>query len=136
MRINYSCIYWLFIVLLAFQSASGQNEIADRNTQNILVSQSDTRIENLKKQVSELFEAYDKGNIDIFSGLTYPKVFEKDGGRKNFVQVFKDVVEFNSNANESFHSSVESPSELIEIDNQLFAVTPYKLEAIRKETIR
>ena len=130
MRVNYTCIYCLFIVLLAFQLASGQNELTNKNDQNILASQSDLRIENLKKQASELFEAYDKVNVDKFVELTDPKSFEKYGGRENFAKMIRHFLELLSEVDEVRHSSVENPSELFEIDNRLYCVVGYKLEGI------
>ena len=131
MRINYYCIYWLFIVFLAFQSASGQNVIADKIIQNISVNQSDLRTENLKKQASEYFEAYDKSDVDRLVELTHPKSFEKDGSRENFAKMMKHFLKLFSEVYEFRSSLVESSSGLFEIDNYLFGVVPYKLEGIR-----
>lgn len=131
MRINYFCIYWLFIILLAFQSAFGQNEITDKTAENILVARSDSRIENLMKQAKDLFEAYDKGDINKFVELSHPKVYEKEG-REKFFDTVSYVISGLSEGDELPPSSIESPSELFEIDKQVFCVVPYKLEAIRK----
>lgn len=128
MRINYSCIYWVFVVLLAFQSAYGQTEAINKNTQNILANQSDLRMVNLKKQASELSEAYNKGNVDEFIELIHPKMLEKDFSRESFAKILKDVLEFEFGDYENFRSSVESSNELFEIDSQLFSVIPFKLE--------
>lgn len=129
MRINYSYFYLLLIVLLAFQSAYGQNEITDKTTQNISVQQSDWRIENLMIQARELFDAYDKEDCAKFVELSHPKVYEKNGQGKFFDDV-RLVIESRTITNEPLPSSVEAPNEIFEIDKQLFAVVPYKLNAI------
>lgn len=133
MHIKYSCIYWFFIALLAFQSAYGQDEITDGMTQNISVQQADWRIENLVKQARELFEAYDNADYAKFVELSHPRIYQKKGLAKFFDEV-ELVIFSNSTGYEPQPSTVEIPSELFEIDNRLFAVVPYKLEGIRKVT--
>ena len=129
MRINYSCIYWLFIVLLAFQSAAGQNEITDKTTQDISVQQADWRIENLMKQVRELFEAYDKEDCTKFVELSHPNIYKKEG-QASFFDKVRYVIELRSVNSEPLPSTVETPSELFEIYKRIFAVVPYKLNGI------
>lgn len=131
MRKNYSYIYLVLIILLAFQSASGQTETADQTAQNVLVQQSDSRIENLMKQAKELFEAYDNQNFDKLAALTHPKVYEEDG-LKGLFEEFDYAISHRLETYELLPSTVENPGELIEIENQIFVVVPYKLNGIDK----
>ncbi len=126
---NYSYIYLLFIVLLAFQSAYEQNETTDKNTQDTSVIQPDSRIENLKKQAGELFESYDKRDVDKYIKLSHPKNFEEDGNQMNYIELVQYCFERLSEGS----SSIENPSGLFEIDNQLFSVIPYKLKGTNSE---
>lgn len=127
MRIKYSWIYYCFIVLLAFQSGFGQNE----TTQDISVQQADWRIENLMKQVRELFEAYDKEDCAKFVELSHPNIYKKKGRAKFFDEV-QYVIESGLVSSEPLPSTVETPSELFEIDKRIFAVVPYKLNGINR----
>ncbi len=129
MHINHSYFYWILIVLLVFQSANGQSEVSDKTTQDISVRQADWRIENLVKQAKELFEAYDKEDCAKFVELSHPKIYEKEGSEKFFDEV-RYVIESDSVKYEPLPTIVETPGELFEIDNRLFAVVPYKLNAI------
>jgi len=131
MRIKFSCIYWFLIVLLAFQSAFGQSETADKAAENYSVQQSDSRIENLMKQARELFEAYDQQNFDNYALLTHPKVYEQDG-LKGLFEEFRFAISDRMEAYELLPSTVEAPGELIEIDKQIFCVVPYKLNGISR----
>jgi hypothetical protein len=133
MSIRYSCIYYVFIVLLAFQSVNGQNEVAEKTVQDFSVQQSDTRIENLKVQAKDFFEAYDKQIFDKFVALSHPKVYEKDG-LKDFFDEFSYAISSRSETCELLPSTIEPPGEIIDIDNQLFCVVPYKLNGISRNT--
>jgi hypothetical protein len=130
MRIKYFCIYWVFIALLAFQSAYGQVEITNKTTSDIF-RQPDWRIENLMKQVRELFEAYDKADYAKFVELSHPQIYEKKGLAK-FVNELELVISSRLVGYEQLSSTVETPSELFEINKRLFAVVPYKLERVGK----
>lgn len=132
MRINYKYFCLLLIGLLAFQSAYGQNEITDKNTHNFSVNESDLRIENLKEQVKDLFEAYDKCDVGKYIELSHPKNLKKENSNEmNFVELTQYIFESNSEAHKFSLSSVANPKEIIEINNQLFGIVPFKLEVIR-----
>ena len=83
------------------------------------------------KQAKELFEAYDKGDVNKFVELSHPKIYEKEG-REEFFDNVSYVISSLSEVDEPLPSLVQTPSELFEINKQLFCVVPYKLEAIRK----
>lgn len=131
MRIKYSFIYWCFVVLLAFQSANGQNETADETVQDSLTQQADSRVDTLMKQAKELFEAYDKVDCARFVELSHPNIYEKEGAKEFFDKV-RFVIESMSEIYEMFPTTLESPKELFEIDKQIFAVVTYKLNGINR----
>ena len=126
MNYKYFGIYVFLIFLLAFQSVSGQNEVAEKTVEDFSVQQPDIRIENLKVQAKEFFEAYDKQNFDEFASFTHPKVYEEDG-LKGLFDEFSYVINYRLETCELLPTTIEIPSELIEIDKQIFAVIPYKL---------
>ena len=109
--------------------AKGQTEISDKTTQNVSVKQTDWRIENLMKQVRELFEAYDNEDIVRFVELSHPNTYKKKG-KPSFSDDLRLVLESRSISNEPLPSTVEEPNTIYEIDNRLFAVVPYKLNSI------
>lgn len=129
MNTKYSHIFLFIFVLFAFQIACGQNQsVPDNNNQKTASEKTDWKIDNLKKQASELYAAFDKNDFDKFVELTYPKVIEKVGGRENLISMMKNISDQNPKIFQSFSSSVDNPSQLVEIDNQLFGVVPIKLE--------
>jgi hypothetical protein len=133
MRIKYSCIYWIFIVLLAFHSVFGQTEIADKNVQEISNQQIDWRIENLIKQVKELFEAYDKADFDKYVELSHPNIYKKTGVSDFYGEVEFIINQSMSSGEELLPTTVESPNVLFESDKRIFGVVTYKLNSVSKD---
>ncbi|HEY0457915.1 MAG TPA: hypothetical protein VGC97_02115 [Pyrinomonadaceae bacterium] len=132
MRIKYSWVCCFFAVILAFQTAFGQNEINDKTAQDISVQPADQRIENLMKQARELFNAYDKADVDKFVELSHPNIYKKSG-----VADFYGEVEFIINSRiasgeELLPSTIESPNVLFEADKRVFGVLTYKLNSVSK----
>ena len=132
MRIKYFCICCLLVFILFHQSAKGQSENTDKNTQEVSIKQIDWRIENLMKQVRELFEVYDKEDIVRFVELSHPYIY-KNEGKANFSDKVRLVLEAKSTAKEHLPSTVEEPNIIYEIDDRLFAVVSYKLNSISKD---
>lgn len=131
MRKLYSNIYCFFIVLLAFQSAYGQNKITDSLAQDSSVQQTDWRIVNLVTQAKELFEAYDNCDYVKFVELSHPNIY-KEKGSENFLEYVRIVTENRFVNYEPLPTTIETPIELFDIDKKLFSVVPYKLNAIGK----
>jgi hypothetical protein len=118
---------------LAFQTAFGQNENTDKTMQDISVRQGDGRIENLMKQVRELFEAYDKADFDKFVELSHPNIYKKTGVSEFYGEVELIINQRRFGGDELLPSTVESPSVLFEADERIFGVVTYKLNSVSKD---
>jgi len=133
MRNKYSFIYCVLILLLAFQTTSGQTEITDKNDQETSNQQTDWRIENLMKQVKELFEAYDKADFDKYLELSHPRNYEKTGVAEFYGEIEYQINRRRSSGDELLPSTVESPNVLFEADKRIFGVVTYKLNSVSKD---
>lgn len=132
MRINQKHFWLLCIVLLAFQTAFGQYEIAEQKNLDISVNQTDLRIENLRKQIKELFEAYNKCDVGKYVEWAHPNNFEeKQEHPLNFLELVQFIFETNSEAHKFSLSPVENTNQIIELNEQLFSIIPFKLEVIK-----
>lgn len=127
MIIRISYIFFFVFGLLAFQATFGQSQNTPDKHQKPSGEKIDSRVDNLQKQASELFAAFDKNDFDKFVGLTHPKVIEKVGGRANLISMMKSVAEQTPKIFETFSTSIGNPLALVEADGQLFGVVPQKV---------
>ncbi|MGI8556420.1 MAG: hypothetical protein ACR2LT_08715 [Pyrinomonadaceae bacterium] len=116
-------IFFFAFVLLASQSTFGQGQNTSDN-QKSSGEKVDSRIDNLKKQASELLAALDKHDFGQFVELPHPTVPEKVGGRATLISIVKSVAEQTPKIFETFSTSVGNPGALVEADGQLFGVVP------------
>ncbi len=131
MRKNYSYIYLFIIGLLAFQSVYGQNKISESTSYESSFQQPDWRNVNLVTQAKVFFEAYDSCDYAKVVELSHPNIY-KEKGSENFFEDVRVVIESGFINYEQLPSTIETPSEIFEIDKILFSVVPYKLSAIGK----
>ena len=118
---NYNLV--LFVILLSFQIACGQN-------QNIGKTETDLIFENLQGQGNELIEAMNKGDFNRFVELTHPIAVEKFGGKKKLIAVMKETFDESPKNFKSFSISMENPTDLIKSEGKLFGIIPLKMEGI------
>jgi hypothetical protein len=84
-----------------------------------------TRYPTLKTQADELNQASLRSDDSRAADLTYPKLIEVMGGREQYLENLKAVrEEMQSEKFSVLSATVEDPTEVIEVDKQLYAIVP------------
>jgi len=130
LRIKSLYIFFVIFFLLGIRADRGQ---VPKDLDSELKSQKDkvdARIENLKSQAEEFYKAFDAQDFNKFADMHHPVIYKDGGTRKEFLVMLKQTYDKNRQSFESSITSLGKPSELIELDKQLFGVIPKKLELV------
>jgi hypothetical protein len=88
-------------------------------------SSSETRYPNLKTQADELNQVTLKGDDARAADLTYPKLIEVMGGREQYIDNLKTVRdEMQSEKFSVLSATVGDPTDIVEVENQIYAIVP------------
>lgn len=82
---------------------------------------------NLKTQADAMGKAFSTNDFDKFTDFMYPKLIEMAGGRDKFIaSLSASIKQAKSTGFELVGYEVGEPTQITEIDNQLFSVLPTK----------
>jgi hypothetical protein len=113
--------HFLLIGLLLLLNACGQKASQNGAGKN----SAGQPYKNLKTQADELNQASLRGDDSRAADLTYSKLIEVMGGREQYLENLKAVrEEMQSEKFSVLTATVEDPTEVIEVDKQLYAVVP------------
>ena len=124
--------YIFAFILLTFSIACGQPiETVPSSEAASQPKKADIRIENLKKQATEMYETLNgSGDFEKMADLTHPKAFEIAGSRENYIAYMRKGFQMTKEIFESFSWTIGTPSNLVEIDGQLFGIVPRTLSGV------
>ena len=120
------CSPLLLIGLLLLFIACGQ-----KTSQDASKNSAGQPYKNLKTQADELNQASLRGDDSRAADLTYPKLIEVMGGREQYLENLKAVrEEMQSEKFSVLSATVEDPTEVIEVDKQLYAIVPLTMVSV------
>ena len=109
------------VALLVFQAGCGGQNTASSGS----AAANASRYPNLKAQADQLNQASLTGDDDRVINLTYPKLIELMGGREEFL-ANSDAIrsEIESQKLQVLSATAEDPKDIIEVNNQIYAIVP------------
>ena len=109
----------VIVALLVLYVACGRQNIPQSN--NSVAA----RYPSLKAQADELNQASLKGDDARAADLTYPKLIEVMGGREQYIHNLQTVRDkMQSEKFSVLSATIEEPTDVIEVDKQLYAIVP------------
>lgn len=118
----------ILILALTSQIACGQSQTSGRASNlppSPSPSQAAQQYPNLKRQATELTEAFNRRDFDKVVALTYPKLVDVMGGHDKMAASFsQSMKEAEAHDVKYLSNSVGEPQEVINIDGDLYAIVP------------
>jgi hypothetical protein len=112
------------LALLVLQFGCGRQNTSTGSS----TSSSERRYPNLKSQADQFNQASLTGDDDKVIELTYPKLIELMGGREEFL-ANADAIrsEMESQQLRVLSATAEDPKDIIEVNNQIYAIVPVRI---------
>lgn len=123
---------FLMAILLA-QTQFGQTQERQNTNTAVTIGDGDQRVENLRKTVEELRDAFNRNDFERFADLTVPEVIKQVGGRENLISMIKKVSEMNPRIFEDFSMTYGDPGDLVKRDDFLLAIVPQTIVGVTFE---
>lgn len=120
------------VALLVFQFGCGRSNTPAGSSN----SSSEKRYPSLKTQADQFNQASLTADDDKLVELTYPKLIELVGGREEFL-ANADAIrsEMESQQLRVLSATAEDPKDIIEVNNQIYAIVPVRMRMKAPEGI-
>jgi hypothetical protein len=123
----------VLIALLALQFGCGRQNPGPAGTAG---SSAGSQYKNLKIQADQFNQASLTGDDDKLVDLTYPKLIELMGGREEFLANADTIrAEMESQQLRVLSATAEEPKDIIEVNNQFYAIVPVNMRMKAPEGI-